>query len=108
MRLFFLSLLAVGLGDATRTERPPEPVQHQLTADADTTALYLLREGLGATTMGEPGGTAHLRGAAWVPGREHWAVAMAGGYLELPDAPENRPAAAITVEMWVKLAHVGG
>jgi hypothetical protein len=86
-----------------------EPVPATLTADSATMGLWSFQEGQGervAGTAGAPVGTLH--GAVWVPGREGYAVATRSGYVSIPDDPALRPAGAITVEAWVKLAQAGG
>ena len=44
----------------------------------------------------------------WVPGAEGFALSMRSGYVAIADTPAIRPEKAITVELWVKLARVGG
>lgn len=88
----------------------PEQVQRQLVADASTTALYLFREGTGDTTAPEAdlGPTAALHGAQWAIGREYFATATGSGYVGVPDSLATRPAAGLSVEIWVKFDKVGG
>jgi hypothetical protein len=85
-----------------------EPAQRALTADAHTTALYLFKEGEGATTAAEVGPSASLRGAEWAIGRNYFAAATGSGYVGVPDSPATRPAAGLTVEVWAKFDKVGG
>jgi hypothetical protein len=88
----------------------PEQVQRQFVADASTTALYLFREGNGDTSASEAdlGPTAALYGAQWAIGREYFAAATGAGYVGVPDSLATRPAAGLTVEIWVKFDKVGG
>jgi hypothetical protein len=81
-----------------------------LTVDANTTGLWLFKEGTGTTSVcevpGVPGAT--LNGASWVMGRQYYAVATHSGYVAIPDNAAVRPADAITVEVWIKLQRPGG
>ena len=88
-----------------------EPVQTSLTVDANTTALYLFKEGTGTSSACEEAGVpaAVFHGAPnWVPGRQYFAVATDSGYMTVADNEALRPVTAITIEAWVKLAHPGG
>ena len=87
-----------------------EPVPTMPSADASTVGLWLFQEGQGdrvaSAISGGPAGRVH--GAAWVPGIEGYALATHCGYVSIPDTPAQRPAKALTVELWVKLARPGG
>ena len=86
-----------------------EPVQASLSADAATVGLWRFQEGQGNTSAAAvKAPAAILHGAAWVPGREGFAVATGSGYVSIPDAPALRPNNALTVEAWVKLARSAG
>lgn len=87
-----------------------EPVQTSFTVDANTTALYLFKEGQGTSSACEVGGVpaAVLNGASWVPGRQYYAVAMDSGYVSINDAPAVRPTTAVTAEAWIKLQQSSG
>ena len=80
------------------------------TADASTVGLWLFQEGQGdrvaSAIQDGPAGKVH--GATWVPGIEGYALATHSGHVSIPDAPALRPAKALTVELWVKLARPGG
>jgi hypothetical protein len=101
-------LLAVG-GVMTVAPAAGEAVPAVLVADAATVGLWSFQEGQGARVAcatRAPAGTLH--GAIWVPGREGYAVSTRSGYVTIPDDPAIRPASALTVEAWVKLAQSGG
>jgi hypothetical protein len=87
-----------------------EPVQTSFTADANTTGLWLFKEGTGTSSACEVPGApaATLNGASWVMGRQYYAVATDSGYVAIPDGPAVRPAKAFTAEVWVKLQRPGG
>ncbi len=91
-----------------------EQVQTSFTVDANTTALYLFREGTGTTVHHEPTTQATqtpdatLNGANWTTGRQYYAVATDAGYMTIPDSTTQRPSTAITVEIWVKLDEPDG
>ncbi len=108
------SLILVAALLATPAVAAPEQVQTLFTADANTTALYLFKEGTGTTTAHETVQTSPqplngtLYGANWAVGRNGYAVATDAGYMTIPDNAAQRPASAITVEAWVKLSQPGG
>ena len=87
-----------------------EAVQVSPTVDANTTALYRFKEGVGTTTAcevaGVPAGT--FNSAIWVPGRQYYAAATGPGYVTIADNAALRPQNAITVEVWVKLQQSAG
>ncbi len=86
-----------------------QSVPASLDADAATVGLWRFQEGEGNTSAcAVKGPAATLHGATWVPGREGFALATGSGYVTIPDAPELRPKDALTVEVWVKLARLGG
>jgi hypothetical protein len=93
------------------TQAAAEPVQTAFTVDANTTALYLFKEGTGTTSVCEKAGVpaaTFVSGAAWVPGRQYFAVATDSGYMTVADNAALRPVTAITVEAWVKLQRPAG
>lgn len=103
-----LCLMAV-LGATAATRVVAEPVQATPTVDENTVGLWRFQEGQGDRVAGEAGAPAGvLHGAAWVMGRHGFAVATEGGNLLIDDAPALRPEKALTVEVWVKLARLGG
>ncbi len=87
-----------------------ESVQTTFAVDANTTALYLFKEGTGPTVMNEvlTGKPINVGKGAWVPGRQYYALATAAAsesdksYIYVVDDPSVRPNSAITVEAWVK------
>ena len=87
-----------------------EPVQTSLTVDANTTALYLFKEGQGNSSACEVSSApaALLNGTSWVPGRQYYAVATDSGYVTVNDCPAVRPTTAVTVEVWLKLKRPSG
>ena len=87
-----------------------ESVQTSFTADANTTALWLFKEGTGTTAANSVTGApaATLSGATWVVGRQYYAIATDSGYADIADNTAVRPTTAITVEAWVKLKQPGG
>jgi hypothetical protein len=93
------------------TRASAEPVQVSMTVDANTTALYLFKEGTGSTSScekaGVPSATLTMT-TSWVPGRQYYAVATDTGYMTIADNVALRPVTAITVEAWVKLVRPGG
>jgi hypothetical protein len=99
--------LAATLGAATALA---EAVQWSMTVDANSAGLWLFREGTGTTSACEAAGkpAATLSNAAWVPGRNYFAVASNPGYVTIADNSAFRPSTAITVEMWVKLERPTG
>jgi len=101
-----LAVIGVVLG----AQAAAEPVQTSLTVDANTTGLWLFKEGTGTTSACEvsrvPAAT--LNGATWVMGRQYYAVATHSGYVAIPDCAAVRPADALTAEVWVKLQRYGG
>ncbi len=104
-------LLLVAALFAAQTILASEQVQTSLSIDANTTALYLFKEGTGTSSACEEAGVpaAVFKGAPnWVPGRQYFAVATDSGYMTIEDNEALRPVTAITVEAWVKLAHPGG
>jgi len=107
-RAGFVFLVVFSLIPAARVSA--EPVQVSPTVDANTTALYRFKEGSGTTTAcevsGVPVGTFY--NAAWVPGREYYAVATGPGYVRMADNAALRPRNAITVEVWAKLVQSSG
>ena len=96
------------------TPAAAESVQTTFTVDANTTALYLFKEGTGTTTAHETvltspqpaNGT--LVGAVWAMGRQYYAVATDQGYVQIADSTALEPTSAITVEAWVKLQQSTG
>jgi hypothetical protein len=92
------------------TEAAAEAVRTSFTVDANTTALYLFKEGMGTTcanaVTGGPAATFY--GANWVPGRQYYAAATDSGYVQIADNAALRPATAMTAEAWVKLNQAGG
>jgi hypothetical protein len=100
------SVIATGLLAAGAAAEPEPP---SLTADAATVGLWRFQEGEGNTSAcAVEGPAATLHGAAWVPGRDGFAVATRDGYVSIPDAPQLRPKGALTIEAWAKLGRAGG
>ena len=92
-------------------EAAAEAVQVSMTVDANTTALYLFKEGTGTTSACEKTGVpaaTFVSNAAWVPGRQYFAVATDSGYMTVANNSAQRPVTAITVEAWVKLQRPAG
>ena len=101
----FVTVTAILAATASAEAVPTVP-----TADASTVGLWLFQEGQGdrvaSAIKDGPAGKVH--GATWVPGIEGYALATHSGHVSIPDAPALRPAKALTVELWVKLARPGG
>ena len=93
-----------------------EPVQISPTVDANTTALWLFKEGTGTTVPNEVTGGQPINVAlgTWVPGRQNYAVATDSasepnhGFVNVLDDASNHPQAAITIEAWVKINYTSG
>ena len=92
-----------------------EQVQTVFTADANTTALYLFKEGTGTATAPEhvltspqPKAGTLSSSALWTVGRNGNAVATDAGYVSIPDNSALRPTTALTIEAWVNLNCMGG
>ena len=108
-----LLVLAAGL---LATEAAAEAVQLSMTADSNTTALYLFKEGTGSTSANEvaTGKPLNVGKGTWVPGRKYFALATDSAsendksYIYVVDDPSIFPKAAITVEAWVKLRYTSG
>ena len=87
------------------TQAAAEAVQWSMTVDANTTGLWLFKEGTGTNSAcsvtGMPAGVL-TNTAPWVPGRNYSAVACYPGYVAIADNAGERPATAITVEGWFK------
>ncbi len=98
------------LGAVLAARAAAEPVQTSFTVDANTTALWLFKEGTGTTSANAVSGApaATFYGANWVMGRQYYAVATDSGYVDINDGSAVRPATAITVEVWAKLQQPGG
>ena len=98
--------------------RRPLPSRGEIspTVDANTTSLWLFKEGTRATVRNEVTGGQPINVAlgTWVPGRENYAVATDSasepnhGFVNVLDDASNHPQTAITIEAWVKINYTSG